>query len=266
MSAYKNGPQKLRAVCKFWEFDALPAGSTKESRKRKKKHFLPAAETAAAASATVAATTATAVSAAASTLAATEAAAASTTASTAWATLTAGTATGHNRLRWQQAFALQLLAGQLAGATHRLSLLAGLLFRRLFEMTAEFHLAENAFALQLFLQRFESLIDIVVADENLQAVVSSNEMVDVEAIKTRARGLRPQASALILKRRISKAGQVGNAGCPFTPSSAEMGQGAISPHRLQLIDHAFQHFQPLAPEVRVAGVEAEWGQQLGMVL
>ena len=46
-------------------------------------------------------------------------------------------------------------------------------------MTAEFHLAENAFALQLFLERFESLIDIVVANENLQAVVSSNEMIDV---------------------------------------------------------------------------------------
>jgi hypothetical protein len=36
-------------------------------------------------------------------------------------------------------------------------------------MTAELHLAENALALHLLLQRLEGLIDIVVADENLHA-------------------------------------------------------------------------------------------------
>ncbi len=39
-------------------------------------------------------------------------------------------------------------------------------------MTAELHLAENALALHLFLQRLESLVDIVIADENLHAASS----------------------------------------------------------------------------------------------
>jgi hypothetical protein len=38
-------------------------------------------------------------------------------------------------------------------------------------MAAEFHLAENALALHLFLQRLEGLVDIVVTDENLQRVL-----------------------------------------------------------------------------------------------
>jgi len=37
-------------------------------------------------------------------------------------------------------------------------------------MLAELHLAEDAFALHLLLQRPEGLVDIVVADENLHAV------------------------------------------------------------------------------------------------
>lgn len=36
-------------------------------------------------------------------------------------------------------------------------------------MTAELHLAENALTLELLFEGLESLIDIVVADENLQA-------------------------------------------------------------------------------------------------
>ncbi len=36
-------------------------------------------------------------------------------------------------------------------------------------MLAELHLAEDAFALHLLLQHLESLVDIVVADENLHA-------------------------------------------------------------------------------------------------
>ncbi len=35
-------------------------------------------------------------------------------------------------------------------------------------MAVELHLAEHAVALHLFLQYFESLVDIVVADEDLQ--------------------------------------------------------------------------------------------------
>jgi hypothetical protein len=34
-------------------------------------------------------------------------------------------------------------------------------------MAAKLHFAENALALHLLLQRFEGLIDIVIADENL---------------------------------------------------------------------------------------------------
>jgi len=45
-------------------------------------------------------------------------------------------------------------------------------------MPAELHLAEDAFALHLSLQRLEGLIDIVVADENLHVVLLFNPTVD----------------------------------------------------------------------------------------
>jgi len=41
-------------------------------------------------------------------------------------------------------------------------------------MLAKFHLAKEAFALHLLLQRFEGLVDIVVTDENLHAVFLFN--------------------------------------------------------------------------------------------
>ena len=72
-------------------------------------------------------------------------------------------------LHRKQAFALHLLAGQLAGAAHGLGLFAGALFGGLFIMTAQLHFAENALALHLLLERLEGLIDIVVANENLHA-------------------------------------------------------------------------------------------------
>src|SRR4051794_12088117 len=60
------------------------------------------------------------------------------------ATLPAGTGAEYRlRLHRQQALALQLLARELAGAAHRLGLFAGLLFRGLFVVAAELHLAEN---------------------------------------------------------------------------------------------------------------------------
>jgi hypothetical protein len=37
-------------------------------------------------------------------------------------------------------------------------------------MPAQFHFAEDAFALHLLLQSLQSLVDVVVANENLQAV------------------------------------------------------------------------------------------------
>jgi hypothetical protein len=41
-------------------------------------------------------------------------------------------------------------------------------------MAAKLHLAENALALHLFLQRLESLVDVVVTDENLHAAFLLN--------------------------------------------------------------------------------------------
>src|ERR1700716_2456143 len=90
--------------------------------------------------------------------------------------LSAGTGAEHRlRLHRQQAFALQLLAGELARAAHGFGLFTGLLFGGLFIVTAELHLAENALALHLLLQRLEGLIDIVIANENLHAASSFNE-------------------------------------------------------------------------------------------
>jgi len=45
-------------------------------------------------------------------------------------------------------------------------------------MLAEPHLAKEAFALHLFLQRPKGLVDIVVTDENLHVVFLSNRTVD----------------------------------------------------------------------------------------
>ena len=67
----------------------------------------------------------------------------------------------------QQAFALGALAGQLAGATDGFGLLTGALFRRLFVVHVALHFTEAAFALHLLLQGLERLIDVVVADKNL---------------------------------------------------------------------------------------------------
>ena len=76
--------------------------------------------------------------------------------------------------RRQQAFALHPLAGQLARAAHSFGLLTGALFRRLLVMHVTRHLPEGAFALHLLLQRFQRLVDIVVANENLNDDQSSS--------------------------------------------------------------------------------------------
>src|SRR5437879_13713006 len=90
-------------------------------------------------------------------------------------TVATGTGAEHRLgLHRQQAFALQLLAGQLARAAHGFGLFTGLLFGGLFVVPAELHLAENTLALHLLLQRLEGLIDIVIADENLHAASSFN--------------------------------------------------------------------------------------------
>src|SRR5215475_4426463 len=85
-------------------------------------------------------------------------------------TTTAG-ASARNRtwLGGQQAFALHLLARELAGPADRFRLFPRLLFRWFFVMSAELHLAENALALHLLFERLQGLVDVVVANENLHA-------------------------------------------------------------------------------------------------
>lgn len=70
-----------------------------------------------------------------------------------------------------QAFTLGVFAGELAGAANSLCLLASLLFRRLFKVVTKFHFAEDAFTLQLLFQGPKGLIDVVVANQYLHALV-----------------------------------------------------------------------------------------------
>src|SRR6202043_66733 len=70
--------------------------------------------------------------------------------------------------RGGQALALRLLARGLACTTHRLGLFPRRSFRRLFVKPSLLHFPEDAFTLHLLLQNSESLVDVVVAYENLQ--------------------------------------------------------------------------------------------------
>jgi hypothetical protein len=99
---------------------------------------------------------------------------AATHAASAWAATTRTTAAPratarNNWFRRQQALALQLLARELTRPANGLSLFASTLFRWLFEVIAELHLAENALALKLLFERLKGLVNVVVANENLQA-------------------------------------------------------------------------------------------------
>ena len=53
------------------------------------------------------------------------------------------------------------------GAADRGGALTGALFRRLFVMTAQLHLAVDAFALQLLFEGAQRLLDIIVANDDL---------------------------------------------------------------------------------------------------
>jgi hypothetical protein len=72
-----------------------------------------------------------------------------------------------------QAFALRLFPRRLARAANRFGFLAGLALGWFFIRLAALQLTKNALALHLFLEDFESLIDIVVANEYLQNVFQS---------------------------------------------------------------------------------------------
>src|SRR5204862_3828047 len=76
------------------------------------------------------------------------------------------------RRRCDQPVSDRLLARQLAPAAHRFGLLARCAIRRLLIETPPLHLAEYAFPLHLFLEDAKSLVDIVVADENVQIFYS----------------------------------------------------------------------------------------------
>jgi hypothetical protein len=65
------------------------------------------------------------------------------------------------------AFALQPLANELAGPADGFRLLAGALFRGLLIEFPAFHFPERAFALHLLLERAQGLLDIIVADNDL---------------------------------------------------------------------------------------------------
>jgi len=67
----------------------------------------------------------------------------------------------------QEAFTLGALAGQLACAAHGLGLPTRLGLGRLLESSAGLHFPEDALALHLLLQGLERLIDVVVADHDL---------------------------------------------------------------------------------------------------
>ena len=69
-----------------------------------------------------------------------------------------------------QTFALGQFPGRLARASDGFCLLAGLALRWFFIGLAALHLTKNAFALQLLFEDPESLIDIVVANDDLQNV------------------------------------------------------------------------------------------------
>ncbi len=69
--------------------------------------------------------------------------------------------------RGSEAFAIHTLAQQLAAAANGFGFFARTLFRRLFESATKLHLAENTFTLHLLLERAQCLIDIIVADQNV---------------------------------------------------------------------------------------------------
>ena len=74
--------------------------------------------------------------------------------------------------RSEVAFALRAFARQLAGAPNRLGGLTDTPLRRLLVSAAHLHLTENSLALHLLLERAQSLIDIVVADDDLNQITS----------------------------------------------------------------------------------------------
>lgn len=72
-----------------------------------------------------------------------------------------------------KSFALGLLARELAGSPDRFSLFTVRSFGRFLVKSSALHLAKNAFALHFLLEYPQSLVDVVVADEDLQETFPS---------------------------------------------------------------------------------------------
>ncbi len=77
------------------------------------------------------------------------------------------------RLRSSETFAFDPLTLHLAGAAHRLGGFARPAFGGFFIVPAKFHLAKNAFALELLFERLQRLVDVIVANENLHLADNS---------------------------------------------------------------------------------------------
>jgi hypothetical protein len=88
------------------------------------------------------------------------------------------------RLHRQQTFALQLFAGELAGATDGFRLLPDSPLGGFFVMAAEFHFAGKALPPHFLPQSPERLVDIVGADENLRAVFLFDQAESVQHCAT----------------------------------------------------------------------------------
>jgi len=67
----------------------------------------------------------------------------------------------------QQTFTLGALSRQLTGATHGFGFLAGFALGGLLKVIPPLHFAEKALTLHLFFERFQRLVDVVIADNDL---------------------------------------------------------------------------------------------------
>jgi hypothetical protein len=73
----------------------------------------------------------------------------------------------------KKAFALGLFAGEFAGSSDRLIALPRRSFGRLLVEPSELHLPKDAFPLHFLFEDPERLVDVVVANQDLQAIIPS---------------------------------------------------------------------------------------------
>jgi hypothetical protein len=70
-------------------------------------------------------------------------------------------------LAWQQTFTLRPLASQFTRTANSFAFLAATFLGRFLKKVPAFHFPEEAFALHLFLQCAQGLINIIVTDDDL---------------------------------------------------------------------------------------------------